>query len=380
MRLWVVALALLLVTAPLRAVAEPAWQPKQTYALMIGILEWKDRSLASFPKQNRQDRALERALKANGVPADHIVFLEDRQATLTAIRAAMGRVVAMGGPDSTLLVYFAGHGTKDGGRTYLTNYDVDTKRLAATGLAVDEIGERLLKEWKGSRVLLMADCCHSGALSQVVTTVGSAGKAAACLTSATATNTSTGRWTFTEAVVRALTGDGRLDRNGDRRLTFGEVDAYIHNEMKYAEDQLTGAVRAGGFSADWQVTTVPAAKVVPHSAVQSRWTNGDYADVFAENKWWRAQLLRVEGHRLQVHYLGWEDKFDEWVSPDRVRPVANSRFAAGQPIKVEWEETWYPARILRSAEGFFHFVHYDGFGAEWDEWVTDRRIRPAAGG
>src|SRR4051812_4286067 len=84
------ALGLALTTvAPLAvpaAAKTTAWEPAKTYALLVGILEWQSKDLASFPKENRQDRALERQLLANGVPRDHLVFLEDRKATGEAIR------------------------------------------------------------------------------------------------------------------------------------------------------------------------------------------------------------------------------------------------------------------------------------------------------
>jgi hypothetical protein len=359
------------------ALAGAAWQPAKTHALIVGILEWQDKDLAPFPKENRQDRALERALLANGVPAANIAFLADRQATLPAIRAAVDGLAAKAGPGSTLLFYFAGHGLQSGGRTYLANYDVDSGRMAATGFGVTELADRLASRWRGERALLMADCCHSGALGEVVQRLGAAGKAAACLTSATATNISTGRWTFTESVVRSLLGEGRVDRNGDRSLTFAEVDGHVHDEMKFAEDQLTKGLRAGGFEADWQLRTVPAGKVLAYAAVKSPWSIGMYADCLAEDKWWRAQILQVENGRCQVHYLGWEDKWDEWVPLSRLRAVGTSRFAAGQRVQVEWEAKWYPARIQQSAESFFHFVRYDGYGPEFDEWVTDKRLKAA---
>jgi hypothetical protein len=374
MRLLLTVLALCLLL-PQPALAAPTWQPAETHALIVGILEWQQKSLASFPKENRQDRALERALLANGVPAGNIVFLEDRQATLAAIRTAVDALAAKAGPGSTLLFYFAGHGLQGGGKTYLANYDVDSHRMPATGFGVAELGDRLTSRWRGERALLLADCCHSGALGDVVRRLGAAGKPAACLTSATATNTSTGRWTFTESVVRALLGDGRVDRNADRSLTFAEVDGHVHDEMKYAEDQLTKAVQAGGFEADWQLRTVPTARVLPYAAVKSPWSIGMYADCLAEDKWWRAQILQVENGRCKVHYLGWEDKWDDWVPLSRLRAIGTSRFAAGQRVQVAWEGKWYPARIQQSAETFFHFVRYDGYGPEFDEWVTDKRLK-----
>lgn len=46
----------------------------------------------------------------------------------------------------------------------------------------------------------------------------------------------------------------------------------------------------------------------------------------------------------------------------------------GEGIEVWWEGTWYPAEIIKTA-GNRYYIHYKGYGAEWDEWITPSRIR-----
>ncbi len=49
------------------------------------------------------------------------------------------------------------------------------------------------------------------------------------------------------------------------------------------------------------------------------WKEGDevlYADV-----WWRAKILKQDRSRYLVHYLGYPDTDDEWITPDRLRTV-----------------------------------------------------------
>ena len=37
---------------------------------------------------------------------------------------------------------------------------------------------------------------------------------------------------------------------------------------------------------------------------------------------WRAStVLKRDGDRAFIHYDGWNDHWDEWVGPDRMRPV-----------------------------------------------------------
>ena len=43
-------------------------------------------------------------------------------------------------------------------------------------------------------------------------------------------------------------------------------------------------------------------------------------------------------------------------------------------IEVEWKEQWFPAVVLKK-DGDKSLIHYVGFGDEWDEWVTAERVR-----
>lgn len=58
----------------------------------------------------------------------------------------------------------------------------------------------------------------------------------------------------------------------------------------------------------------------------------------------------------------------------------NSTKGAGANVKekgeveVKWGATWFPATILKT-ENQKTLIHYDGWGSNWDEWVTSDRIR-----
>src|SRR5262245_20768746 len=49
-----------------------------------------------------------------------------------------------------------------------------------------------------------------------------------------------------------------------------------------------------------------------------------------------------------------------------------------QDVMVEWGRQWWPADVLRR-DGVRHFIHYRGYGKEWDEWVGPERIRGQLG-
>lgn len=43
-------------------------------------------------------------------------------------------------------------------------------------------------------------------------------------------------------------------------------------------------------------------------------------DVFWGGRWWPATILKREGPRAHIHYDGWNASHDEWVTPERMRP------------------------------------------------------------
>src|SRR5205823_1257192 len=47
------------------------------------------------------------------------------------------------------------------------------------------------------------------------------------------------------------------------------------------------------------------------------------AEVEWHGTWWAAEVVKTNGERYYIHYTGWDNSWDEWVGPDRIRmPVA----------------------------------------------------------
>src|SRR5262249_38172277 len=69
-------------------------------------------------------------------------------------------------------------------------------------------------------------------------------------------------------------------------------------------------------------------------------------------------------------YPGWGPEWNEWVLSDRI--VDN--LAAKQRVEVNWKGHWYPAVILKEKDGKYH-IHYLDYDESWDEWVCKNRIR-----
>ncbi len=48
--------------------------------------------------------------------------------------------------------------------------------------------------------------------------------------------------------------------------------------------------------------------------------------------------------------------------------------AVGDRAQVEWKGSWYSAKVLKVKDDQC-FIHYDGYGKKWDEWVGPNRIK-----
>jgi hypothetical protein len=360
--------------AHVRAAEPAAWEPATTWALLVGVLSWQDPKLSTFPTKGRVDRVLEQALLDRGVPRDHVTFLEDEEATLEHIRAAFDATIEAAGEGSTLLLYYAGHGSLEGRQVHFANYDVESGNFAKTAWGAPEIAARLKDSWKGKRLILLADCCHSGGLRAVVDAVAPrAGLEAACITSALDCNLSTGNWTFTQSVVAGLRGNGRLDRDDDLTVTFGELDAFVHQEMRFREGQLTEWYPTKTFSPSTRLSRVDRSS--KRVRAPGPWQVGDFVEVQWKDSWYRAEVLETKPEAWKVRYQGFDATDDEWVPASRLRAPTPLNRKKGDLVEVEWKKAWWPATVLEVREDFA-FVRYDDFGDEWDEWATAKRMRP----
>ena len=86
--------------------------------------------------------------------------------------------------------------------------------------------------------------------------------------------------------------------------------------------------------------------------------------------------MDVDGDQTQVHYAGFDDSWNEWVGPERLRPYQPAQFSEGDQVEVEWsqDKKWYPATIRKAWYGL-HLVHYDNYDSSIDEWVGPGTIR-----
>lgn len=351
----------------------PRWSPENTYVLIVGVLDWQQSSLTTYAKMQRQDVALENQLLARGVPADQITRLLDRDATLKAIERELEDLARRAAPESTLMVYYAGHGMREGGQGVFANFDIDTRRALQTGWTHQSMSETISQHFHGKRVLLFADCCYSGTLEDVAAKLQTKGYAAACLTSASSSNLSTSNWTFTLTLIDLLKGQSLADQNQDDKIVLREAALEVAQSMRHFEDQRSGFALAG-MSGD--LVLAEASEHERMGSVQPPLRRGQYITVSSDGRDANARIVDADAltGRLVVRYRDYSQFRTALVDPGLVQPIDEQVGPRGLPVALPIELALRRASVdgkyrelLRSFSMPSEYETYGSF-KEWGKW------------
>ncbi len=352
--------------------AEPDWDPEHTWVFAVGLLEWQHSDIwASFPAamKNRSDAQLVKLFRDAGVPDEQIVYLQDAKATKARVQKRFAEFLDETDEGDFLIFYFAGHGYRDTetNQTWFATYDAGKKD--SSGWAIRNVFKIIDDHFSGDRALLLADCCHSGALYDEVRKRGDTDVGFAALTSSYSHNTSTGAWTFTNGLLSTFRGRPSIDYDRDTFLELNEAHRYIAGEMAFVENQKSMFTTSPKFAA-----TTKVAAAVGRAAPKA----DTHCEAYSEKQWYKAHVLAYDeaSDQYQVHYVGFGAKYDEWLPSSRVRGYTPRQYAVGARVEAcDDSGDWYPAKVLEGWYGL-HLIHYDDYDQTWDEWVGPDRIRP----
>jgi hypothetical protein len=205
-----------------RAAASDVDSPRATgasrpddFALVIGI-----ESYQSLPKADYGERDAEsvrKHLEALGVPARNIVSLIGSEATASKLRGYLDEWLPRNlKPNSTLFVYYSGHGAPDPstGDAYLVPWDGDPKFLKSSAIPLKSLYAQL-ERLPARRAVVALDACFSGAGGRSVLPKG----ARPLVVKASETAPATGKL----SVLAAASGDeitGSLDEQRHGAFTY----------------------------------------------------------------------------------------------------------------------------------------------------------------
>jgi hypothetical protein len=311
------------------------WQPQRTWVFVVGTLQWKHRDMFdSFPQKNRRDAQLVQFFKQQGVPQEQLVYLQDARATTRQVKTSFATFLSKASEGDLLFVYYCGHGYKsdDGRTTFFATYDAGDD---VPGWSTDSIVKDIERYFKGSRAFLTSDSCYSGSLAQQARRFGQ-NVSYACLTASSASELSTGNWTFTETLLAGLSGKPFADLNSDGQITLSELAEDVKQDMAFAEEQLSSFTTTGDFAPG---TVLAQAGRKSNPEVSKR------VEVRSEGQWWKARVVDSRGGTFRVHYYGYEDSDDEWVRLSQIRIPGTERNRPSGSTNRPLNEPWRTDRI-----------------------------------
>jgi tetratricopeptide (TPR) repeat protein len=140
------------------------------WAVVIGVSAYRNlrpEEQLRFAHRDAEDfAAFLRSPNGGGFPTANIKVLLNQQATLAAIRTALGTWLPRSvEPDDVVYIFFAGHGVVESEHDgYLLAHDSDAQNLYATALSVAELDTIIRERVKARNLVLIADACHAGRL------------------------------------------------------------------------------------------------------------------------------------------------------------------------------------------------------------------------
>jgi len=334
----------------------------RTWVFMVGVLEWADvNTFASFDKQGRVDAKIMKFFEKNGVPANQMLYIKDKNATTNAVKLGFTSFLKQAKKGDILFFYYCGHGYKnDGGKVCFANYK-------GADWTAEEIVKTVNENFAGNTALFTADCCNSGGLAKEVQKYKTRNYAA--LNSVVPTDVSTGNWTFSNALLYALEGRNFVDVDNNGTIQLGELAQYIDTEMAVVEGQKAAYFVPANMN-NWTIS----------SGIRAKKSNkvGERVMVDYDGTDWLGFIENVEADKnIKVRFYSYTNNEVDIVEPSRVKPFkcAND-FPIGASVKVysAGYEKWYSAKVLKKFS-CLHYIHYIEYDSEWDEWVSPANIK-----
>jgi len=220
------------------------------FALVIANTEYQDASFAKLTAPGKDAEEFAQVLRDAELAAfeDVQVLLNEGE---SKIRRSIARFFADRKRDDLLLLYFSGHGIRNGqGQLFLAANDTEISILEATGIPAEFVTDAMNNS-RSQRQLLILDCCNSGAFAHGSKSASAVGKSMGIASAfegsgfgrvvLTATDATQFAWegdkvigdtqksVFTYFLIEGLKGDA--DRNSDGRIDVDELYDYTYEQV-----------------------------------------------------------------------------------------------------------------------------------------------------
>jgi hypothetical protein len=255
------------------------------FAIIIGVSLYKyhDGGLNDLGYADADARAIRDFLQrreGGGFSPSDILYLENAQATINAVRQAMSSFPARAGRDDLLFIFLAAHGAPDPydpSKLYFLLHDTKVADMANTALPMNELKEELEAKVRAGRAVVLIDTCHSAGLSgrQLVGTRAlennlvnlyatklykEEGRAVMTSSDVSEVSQESARWggghgIFTFAILEAFRG--AADVNLDRLITAGELFDYVRDRVRLETSFQQNPTALPGLNAELTLAAVP---------------------------------------------------------------------------------------------------------------------------
>jgi hypothetical protein len=217
-------------------------------ALIIAVQRYRDARLAELPSAAADAEQLAAVLGDPLIGGFEVEALIDERGATTGQR--IEGFFRSAERDDLLVLHLSCHGQKDlRGRLFFAAADTDLGYPASSSITSGFIND-LMEETRAKRVVLMLDCCYSGAFSKGLRTRAGtpridvaepfSGRGRVVITSSTSLQYSyegelhsrreADPALFTAAVVRGLR-DGEADLDGDGHISVAELYDFVHDQV-----------------------------------------------------------------------------------------------------------------------------------------------------
>lgn len=146
---------------------------EQGVALIIGVGNYVGEGFASLPATVRDAMSIARVLKDASLcayPEDRVTMITGDNASRRRILNALGDLGKQTSPESTVVIFFSGHGgqiqTESGVETYLCPRGADINELDVTAISC-AMFSAALKQIPARKLLVILDCCYAAGAAEL---------------------------------------------------------------------------------------------------------------------------------------------------------------------------------------------------------------------
>ena len=214
------------------------------YLLSIGVSEYKNKAydLAVADKDARAMTAMFEAQSGKIYKKVVSKTLLNSQANQDNILDGLDWLDKEATSKDVVVVFIAGHGvTDEQGSYYFLSHEADLQRLRRSAVRWSEIQATINN--LPSKVILLADTCHSGSIAGnrrditgAIKSIINSGSGSIIMTATTGSGYSYeqsdwGHGAFTKALLEGV-GSAKADYDRDEIITIKEIDLYVTNRVK----------------------------------------------------------------------------------------------------------------------------------------------------